>query len=206
MSDPTVMIRDPEPARRPSVDDPLPVLPRPARLPGDPDRKAHLDRMIRVDHAGEFGATRIYAGQIAVLGKGRHGPVLRHMAEQEQVHLETFEALIARRRVRPTVLRPVWHVAGYALGAGTALMGERAAMACTVAVETAIDGHYAQQAAALGPEEAELKATIERFREEELEHRDIGLANEAERATGYPVLSALIKAGSRAAIWLSERF
>ena len=180
----------------------------PRWLPGDPHGRAQVDRIVRVDHAGEYGATRIYAGQIAVLGD-RHAaaPQLRHMLEQEQEHLETFEMMIAERRVRPTALTPIWHVAGFALGAATALMGERAAMACTVAVEEAIDEHYAGQARALEhlPEEAELKAVVEKFREDELEHRDTALAHGAEQAPAYPVLSAAIKAGSRLAIWLSER-
>jgi ubiquinone biosynthesis monooxygenase Coq7 len=177
---------------------------RPRRLPGDP--APTLDRIIRVDHAGEYGAVRIYQGQLAVLGKGPKGDLIRHMTEQEQVHKQTFDRLIAEQQVRPTGLQPFWHVAGWALGAGTALLGERAAMACTVAVETVIDQHYAAQAEELGPDQAPLKQTIEQFRAEELEHRDIGLAHEAELAAGYPVLSGLIKAGARAAIWLSERF
>lgn len=175
------------------------------RIPGDPDKDGMLARILRVNQAGELGAVRIYQGQRAVLGKGRHGPVLAKMAEQEQHHLDTFSRLISQRGVRPTALAPLWHVAGFALGAGTALLGERVAMACTVAVEEAIDAHYADQAAKLGEDEAELKATIETFRAEELEHRDIGLANEAEQAPGYPVLSAAIKTGCRLAIWLSER-
>lgn len=160
---------------------------------------------LRVNQAGELGAVRIYQGQRAVLGKGRHGPLLEHMTRQEQHHLDTFSRLISERGVRPTILSPLWHVAGFALGAGTALLGERAAMACTVAVEEAIDEHYADQAARLGEDEAELKATIEEFRAEELEHRDIGLANGAEQAPAYPVLSTAIKSGCRLAIWLSER-
>lgn len=182
-------------------------LPRPRRLPGDPGTRDAIARMVRVDHAGEYGAARIYAGQLAVLkDRPGTGDLIRHMAEQEQEHLDTFQRMIVDRKVRPTALQPVWHAAGFALGAVTALMGERAAMACTVAVETVIDEHYAAQRDALGPEETELKETIERFRAEEVEHRDIGLENEAELAAGYPVLSAVIKAGSRAAIWLSERF
>ncbi len=175
------------------------------RIPGDLRKEELLARMLRVNQAGELGAVRIYQGQRAVLGKGRHGPLLAKMAEQEQHHLDTFSRLIAERRVRPTALSPLWHVAGFVLGAGTALMGERAAMACTVAVEEAIDEHYADQAAKLGADESELKATIETFRAEEVEHRDIGLANEAEKAPGYPVLSGAIKAGCKLAIWLSER-
>ena len=164
-----------------------------------------IARFLRVNQAGELGAVRIYQGQRAVLGKGRHGPLLAHMADQEQHHLDTFTKMIGDRRVRPTAMSPIWHVAGFVLGAGTALLGERAAMACTVAVEEAIDEHYAEQAAALGEDEADLKATIEQFRAEELEHRDIGLANGAEQAPAYPLLSAAIKTGCKAAIWLSER-
>jgi ubiquinone biosynthesis monooxygenase Coq7 len=174
-------------------------------LPGDPPPHRQVERMIRVDHAGEYGAARIYAGQLAVLGRGEKGDLLRHMQEQEQHHLQTFAGLIADRRVRPTAMLPFWHLAGFALGAVTAAMGERAAMACTVAVEETIDAHYAAQAEVLGETEPELRQTIERFRAEELEHRDIGLAHEAEQAPGYRVLSALIKAGCRAAIRISER-
>ncbi len=161
--------------------------------------------MIRVDHAGEFGAAQIYAGQLAVLGRGPKGDMLRHMKEQEQHHLDTFAGLIADRRVRPTAMLPFWRIAGFALGAVTAAMGPRAAMACTVAVEETIDEHYAQQVAALDETEAPLRDVIEQFRLEELEHRDIGLANEAEQAVGYQVLTRVIKAGCRAAIALSER-
>jgi ubiquinone biosynthesis monooxygenase Coq7 len=175
------------------------------RLPGDLPERAAVQRMIRVDHAGEYGAARIYAGQLALLGRGEAGPVLRHMQAQEQHHLATFEALVGRRRVRPTALLPLWHLAGYALGAATAALGPRAAMACTVAVEETIDAHYAGQIAALEDSEPELKATLEAFRAEELEHRDIALAHEATAAPGYRLLSAAIKAGCRAAIALSER-
>ena len=175
------------------------------KLPGDPSDADQVARMIRVDHAGEYGARRIYQGQLAVLGSGPKGDVLRHMQAQEQVHLEKFAALIAQRRVRPTALLPFWHIAGYALGAATAALGERAAMACTVAVEEAINDHYSAQTAALGDDEAPLRDTIESFRIEELQHRDIGLAHEAEKTPGYRFLSATIKAGCRVAIALSER-
>jgi ubiquinone biosynthesis monooxygenase Coq7 len=176
------------------------------RLPGDPEREALVARMIRVDQAGEYGARRIYEGQLAVLGDGPTGKVVRHMYEEELRHLEIFDALVAERRVRPSLLQPFWHVAGFALGAATALMGERAAMACTVAVEEVIDEHYARQAEQLGPDEAALKETIEEFRATEAEHRATGLEHEAEQAPGYPLLAGLIKAGSRTAIWLAERF
>ncbi len=175
------------------------------RLPGDPGPEALVARMIRVDHAGEFGAARIYEGQLAVLGRSRSAKTIRRMAEQEKAHLAAFDRLIAERRVRPTVLSPLWHVAGFALGAGSALLGERAAMACTVAVETVIGEHYARQAAKLGDDEAELRETIEAFRADELDHRDIGLAEGAEAMPGYGLFSAAIKTGTRLAIWLSER-
>ena len=175
-------------------------------LPGDPGPRERIGRMIRVDHAGEYGARRIYEGQLAVLGKTHPKyETIREMHAQELEHLETFENLLRLRRVRPTALQPVWHVAGFALGAATALMGERAAMACTVAVEEVIDEHYAGQAEALDEEEAELKGTIEQFRADELEHRDTALEHGAEETPGYELLSSGIKAGSRLAIWLSER-
>ena len=174
-------------------------------LPGELSQAARLARMIRVDHAGEYGAAQIYAGQLSVLGRGKHGDTLRHMKAQEQVHLDTFAALIVERRVRPTALLPIWRVAGFALGAITAALGERAAMACTVAVEEAIDEHYAEQAASLDDDEADLRTTIEGFRQEELEHRDIGLANEAELTLGYGILTRVIKTGCKVAIAVSER-
>ena len=184
----------------PSADTP----PR-STLPGDLDAETRLARMIRVDHAGEYGARRIYEGQLAVLGKSACAPTLKHMHEQELVHLSTFEDLMVSHRVRPTLLQPVWHVAGFALGAATALLGEKAAMACTVAVEEVIDQHYAGQHEQLEDDQAALKDTIETFRQEELEHRDIGLQHGAEETPGYELLTGAVKAGSRLAIWLSER-
>jgi len=175
------------------------------RLPGDPTQEATIARMIRVDHAGEYGAKRIYQGQLAILGRGDKGDLIRHMQAQEQVHLDTFSDLIVRRRVRPTALLPFWHLAGFALGAATAALGERAAMACTVAVEEAIDEHYTAQIETLADDEPELRATIEKFRAEELEHRDIGLDHGAEQAPGYRLLSRVIKTGCKVAIALSER-
>jgi ubiquinone biosynthesis monooxygenase Coq7 len=174
-------------------------------LPGDPTPDEQVRRMIRVDHAGEVGAVRIYEGQLRVLGKGPAGDRIRHMAAQEAAHKSGFDRLLVERRVRPTLLSPLWHVAGYALGAATALLGEHGAMACTVAVEEVIDEHYRAQSAALGQHEPELKTTIEKYRAEELEHRDIGLEHGAEAAPGYAVLTTAIKLGAKAAIWLSER-
>lgn len=173
--------------------------------PGDPTRTERMAQMIRVDHAGEYGAARIYAGQLAVLGRGEKGDLLRHMAAQEAEHLRVFSALVAERRVRPTALLPVWHLAGFALGALTAALGEKAAMACTVAVEDAIDAHYTAQASELGATEPELKQTIENFRAEELQHRDTALAHGAEETPGYRLLYRAIHTGCRVAIKLSER-
>ncbi len=176
------------------------------RLPGDPTPAESIARVIRVDQAGEYGARRIYEGQLAVLPQGPARAAVEHMAAQEKRHLETFDRMMVERRVRPTALGPLWHVAGYALGAATALMGAQAAMACTVAVEEVIDEHYARQAARLPESEGALKATIETFRAEEIDHRDLGLAHGAAEAPGYPLLTGAIKAGSRLAIWLAERF
>ncbi|WP_424812260.1 demethoxyubiquinone hydroxylase family protein [Roseococcus sp. YIM B11640] len=167
--------------------------------------RRYLERVIRVDHAGEYGAKRIYEGQLAVLRGSRHEELIQHMKEQEQVHLDTFSRHIAERRVRPTALLPFWHVAGFALGAATAAMGYRAAMACTVAVEETIDAHYAAQERELGEDEAPLKAEIARFRAEELEHRDIGIENEAELTPAYRLLTAAIKVGCRIVIKVAER-
>jgi ubiquinone biosynthesis monooxygenase Coq7 len=175
------------------------------RLPGDLAPEAELHRMLRVDLAGEYGAARIYAGQLAVLGKTEAGPALRHMAAQEQRHLDELTRMVGERRVRPTLLQPLWHVAGFALGAATALLGEKAAMACTVAVEEVIDEHYRRQGERLGEAEPALRASIEEFRKEELEHRDLALQRGAAAAPAQMLLSGLVKAGSRAAIWLSER-
>lgn len=171
-------------------------------------RSQDTEAMIRVDHAGEYGAVRIYEGQLAVLG-ARAGTkkatqAIRKMARQERDHLKAFDALVNARHVRPTALTPLWHVAGFALGAATALLGEKAAMACTAAVEEVIDGHYAGQIARIEDDPA-LKARLESFRADEIAHRDHALAAGAEEAPFYTLLSAAIKAGCRLAIALSER-
>ncbi|MFK4873291.1 demethoxyubiquinone hydroxylase family protein [Novosphingobium sp. ZW T3_23] len=164
------------------------------------------ERMIRVDQAGEFGATRIYAGQLAVMGaRAPHSTEIAGMAEQEAEHLARFDAMIAERRVRPTLLQPVWSAAGYALGAATALIGPEAAMACTAAIETEIDRHYTEQLEDLGDEDPELGGVIRKFRDEEREHRDAALAAGAEKAPAYPLLFNAIRLGCRVAIKLSER-
>lgn len=163
-------------------------------------------RMLRVDQAGEYGATRIYAGQLAVLGD--RAPIsgeIQHMAEQEAEHRAKFDALLAERGVRPTVLQPFWDVAGFALGAATALIGPKAAMACTAAVETEIDRHYTQQLEELGEDDPELSAMIEQFRDDERAHRDAAIAAGAEEAPAYALLSGAIRLGCRVAIRLAEK-
>ena len=165
-----------------------------------------LEEIIRVDHAGEYGATRIYDGQIAVFGKNsKIGKTIQHMADQEQEHIQKFEELIVKNRVRPTALIPVWNVAGYALGVSTALLGEKAAMACTVAVETVIGNHYGEQLSLLEDDQKELKKTIKKFKADELEHHDIGIAHDAEKTPGYKVLSKVIELGCKTAIEISKK-
>ncbi len=167
---------------------------------------AHSARMLRVDQAGEYGATRIYAGQLAVMGdRAPHSGEIAHMAEQEAGHRQKLDALIAARGVRPTALQPLWSVAGFALGAATALIGPKAAMACTAAIETEIDLHYSAQLDELDGDDPEFGEMIRDFREDERAHRDAALAAGAEQAPGYPLLSGVIRLGCRMAIRLSER-
>jgi len=179
---------------------------RPA-APGTPTSD-DLAAMIRVDHAGEYGAVRIYEGQLAVLDRRpeakKIAAAIKRMAKQEQTHLDTFDRLVNERRVRPTALEPLWRGAGYVLGVATALMGEKAAMACTAAVEEVIDEHYARQLERLDHDQ-ELRETIGEFREDEVAHRDEALAHGAEEAPAYNFLNETIKAGCRLAIFLSER-
>lgn len=173
-------------------------------LPGD-QAKRDFARALRVNHAGEYGAQRIYAGQLSVLGDTDLGDILRHMAAQEDVHLETFEKMLPRERVRPTVLMPIWHVLGYALGAGTARLGRTAAMACTVAVEEVIVEHYAAQIEKLAESRLDIARVLQKFKDEEDEHREIGIDHDAELTPHYMLLRAAIRAASKTAIWLSER-
>lgn len=185
-------------------------LKRPMPRPGARSEKQRRDAMVRVDHAGEFGAVRIYAGQLAVL-RGRPGmeetvAEIEHMAAQEDEHLETFDRLVNEGQVRPTALAPFWHAAGFALGAATALIGPKAAMACTAAVETEIDNHYAAQEQELSEKaEDELAPIVTKFRADEIEHREKAIEYGAEEAPAYPLLSAVIRAGCRAAIRISEK-
>ena len=168
--------------------------------------KSILDEIIRVDHAGEYGATRIYDGQIAIFGKNsKIGKTIQHMADQEQEHIEKFNELLIEKRVRPTALLPLWNVAGFTLGAGTALMGEKAAMACTVAVEKVIGEHYNKQQDLLEDDEKELKKTIAKFEKDELEHHNIGLEHDAENAPGYKIMTKIIEIGCKTAISISKK-
>ncbi|MEG3144921.1 demethoxyubiquinone hydroxylase family protein [Sphingomonas sp. RT2P30] len=173
-------------------------------LPGD--RRESVAAMVRVDQAGEYGATRIYAGQLAILGdRSPASRAVARMAQQEERHRVFFDAMMARRGVRPTLLQPLWNVAGFALGAVTAAIGPEAAMACTAAVETEIDKHYSDQLHALGASDAELSAAVADFQAEEVEHRETALAAGAENAPAYPILSGLIRLGCKAAIATAKR-
>lgn len=174
------------------------------RLAGDP--APDTAAMIRVDHAGEYGATRIYAGQLAVMGNRSDvsGEIAR-MAAQEDRHLKAFNDLVSERGVRPTLLMPFWHHAGFALGAVSALVGPKAAMAVTAAVETEIDRHYQAQRDELGGDDPKLSSLIAEFQAEEVEHRESAIAHGAEQAPAYPLLSFVVRAGCRAAIRLSQK-
>lgn len=177
--------------------------------PGAGATAARLAEILRVDHAGELGAVHIYRGQRAVMdaaaGRERLAGQLSEMEQHEQAHLSRFDALLAERRVRPTLMAPLWRVAGFALGAGTALLGDKAAHACTEAVESVIEEHYAGQVAELSERDPALAAELAQFRDEELAHRDLAVEEGARDAPGYPLLSAVIRAGCKAAIKISEK-
>ncbi|XP_078273661.1 NADPH-dependent 3-demethoxyubiquinone 3-hydroxylase, mitochondrial [Rhinoraja longicauda] len=168
-----------------------------------------LGRILRVDQAGEYGAIRIYAGQMAVLGGSAAGPLIQQMWDQEKEHLKKFNELVVDHRVRPTLLMPIWNVVGFMLGAGTALLGKESAMACTVAVEETISQHYNNQIRVLMEDDPErhkdLLEVLKKFRDEEMEHHDTGLAHGAEMAPAYSLLKNVIQAGCKAAIYISER-
>ncbi|MBC6403848.1 MAG: demethoxyubiquinone hydroxylase family protein [Hyphomonadaceae bacterium] len=182
------------------------TLPVPGPQPATSDRIA---AMLRVDHAGEYGAVAIYKGQQAVFSRSvstrKIAGQLREMAAEEQKHLDGLDRLLNERQVRPTAMISLWNITGYGLGAVTALMGEKAAYACTEVVETVIEQHYANQIAELDDGEAELKATFAAYREDELNHRDTATEEGAKEAPAYPLLSAVIKAGCHAAIGISKK-
>ena len=175
-------------------------------IPKTMSKDAQLDRIIRVDHAGEYGAVRIYEGQLAVFGDNHPmSDTVKHMKEQEDVHLERFNKLIREYNARPTLITPLWHVAGFALGAGTALLGTKAAMACTEAVEEVIDKHYAEQIESLDDDEGALAETLEKFRLEEVEHKQIAIDNGAQDVPAHGLLYGAIKLGVKAVIKVAER-
>ena len=182
-----------------------PIPPRPGRGA----QAARLAEILRVDHAGELAAVQIYRGQQAVLGRGpsqtRIAGQMAEMERQEAVHLARFDSLLTEHRVRPTAMAPLWRLAGYALGAGTALIGPKAAHACTEAVESVIEQHYADQIAELADRDPALAAELTTFRDEELAHHDHAVAHGSREAPGYRLLGAVIRAGCRAAIKISER-
>ena len=182
-----------------------PIPPRPGRGAA----KARLAEMLRVDHAGELAAVHIYRGQRAVLGAapGKEHIVgqLAEMEGHEAVHLARFDSLLSSHQVRPTLMAPLWRLAGFALGAGTALLGEKAAHACTVAVESVIEKHYAAQIAEISSSDPDLAAELSQFRDEELSHKDHAMAEGATSTPGYPLLAAVIKAGCLTAIKISEK-
>lgn len=173
--------------------------------PGGLSHERMMDRIIRVDHAGEYGAKRIYEGQLAILRRTKSGPVIEEMKEQEQAHLDAFERLMKEKKARPTALLPVWHVGGFLLGAASALLGEKAAMACTVAVEETIEKHYKKQEDYLQDVEPAISAKISQFRHEEMEHHDKGLDHGAEQSPFYVALHGAVTRITKSAIWLSER-
>jgi ubiquinone biosynthesis monooxygenase Coq7 len=176
------------------------------RVPNRPGKADQLDRIIRVDHAGEYGAVRIYEGQLAVFGDNHPmSDTIKHMKEQEDVHLERFNKLIREYNARPTLITPLWHVAGFALGAGTALLGPKAAMTFTEAVEEVIDKHYAEQIESLDDDEGALAETLEKFRQEEIEHKQIAIENGAQETPGHGILYGAIKLGVKAVIKVAER-
>lgn len=183
------------------------MIPFQEGLPGDRSQKQLIDRMIRVNQAGEYGAARIYEGQLSVLKHSQVAQDIEYMRDQEQEHLNTFDCLIRQRQIRPTLLSPLWHVGGYILGSLTARLGDKAAMACTVAVEEVIDQHYAEQIEILKnyPKELDLLTTLKKFREDERQHRDMSLEAGAADAPAFKLMKMMIQGISKGAIWLSTR-
>lgn len=165
-----------------------------------------LTSFLRVNHAGERAAVKIYEGQLKVLGESRSALALQHMLDQESQHYNHFNKELKKRQIHPTLLQPLWDHAAYGLGIASALLGPQAAMACTVAVEEVIEQHYAKQLKNL-PEDTsdEIHKLIETCREEEIAHKDTALSHDANDMKGYKTLTKTVKAGCRLAIWLSER-
>ena len=168
-----------------------------------------LEEIIRVDHAGERGAIKIYEGQLLALKTIKQDDDLRdqieEMKKQEKEHLEYFEKEIQKRKIKPTYLLPLWDVMGVALGFGTAILGKKAAMLCTASVEEVIEDHYQNQLKKLGNDEMDLKAKIEKFKEEEVNHKNIAYESGATNKGLYSIMDKVIKTGSRIAITISEK-
>ena len=167
--------------------------------------KKDIDAILRVDHAGETAAAKIYDGQLAILKYTSVGPTIQHMKDQEQEHLDTFNKLLIENDTRPTALLPIWNVMGFGLGIASAIMGKKAAMACTIAVEEVIGEHYAKQAEALDEDLPELKATLIKFRDEELDHLETGVEHDGRQAPGYEIMKTIVQFGCRTAIKISEK-
>ena len=167
--------------------------------------KKNLDSILRVDHAGETAAAKIYDGQLAILKNTPVGPTIQHMKDQEEEHLDTFNRLLVENDTRPTALLPLWNVMGYGLGVASALMGEKAAMACTIAVEEVIGEHYAKQAETLDKKDDKLKSTLEKFRDDELDHLETGVQHDGENTPGYKIMKTIVQFGCRTAIKISEK-
>ena len=167
--------------------------------------KNHIDTILRVDHAGETAAAKIYDGQLAVLKNTPVGPTIQHMKNQEQEHLDTFNQLLLDNDTRPTVLLQLWNVIGFGLGVASAVMGKKAAMACTIAVEEVIGEHYDKQAQTLNENHKDLKSTLIKFRDDELDHLETGVEHDGENATGYKIMKVIVQLGCRTAIKISEK-
>ena len=168
---------------------------------------SRLAEYLRVNHAGERAAQTIYKGQLAVLGNHPDAAEIQHMMEQEQEHLDAFDHLLNEYQVRPSLLDPVWGAAGFILGAATAAMGPKAAMACTIAVEEVIGTHYDNQVKDLSAKEKEpeLVEVLAKFRDDELEHRDIAVAHDGRKAPAYNLMQKIISTGCKTAIKIAEK-
>ena len=168
-----------------------------------------LEEIIRVDHAGERGAIKIYEGQLLALKTIKQDESLKDkiekMKEQEKEHLEYFEKEIQKRKIKPTYLLPLWDIIGVTLGFGTALLGKKAAMLCTASVEEVIEGHYQGQLKKLGNDEMELKAKIEKFKDDEAGHKNMAYEAGATNKGIYSIMDKVIRVGSRIAITVSEK-
>ena len=171
--------------------------------------KKTLEEIIRVDHAGERGAIKIYEGQLLALNTFKKNEKLKKMIEgmkeHEKEHFEYFDKEIQKRNIKPTVFLPIWDLLGVTLGFGTTMLGEKAAMLCTASVEEVIDGHYKNQLEKLGDDERELKKSISKFRDDEIDHKNMAYQKGATKQGFYFILDKIIQASSKAAIKVSEK-